>query len=77
VTTLNAVTGEVRPGVPLADLGGMRHQSAARFVAGNKGCDVFVVSQDGRLSMFSWSDINCGVAVVQHMEHFIWEYQAG
>lgn len=77
VTTLNAVTGVLRSGVRLADLGGTRHQSAARFVAGNHGCDVFVVSQDGRLSMFSWSEIHSGVAVVQHMEHFIWEYQAG
>jgi hypothetical protein len=75
VSTLNAVTGAVRSGVALADLGGMRHQSAARFVNGNRACDVFVVSQDGRLSMFSWSSTTQGVAVIQNLEHFIWEYR--
>jgi hypothetical protein len=75
VSTLNAVTGSVRSGVALADLGGMRHQSAARFVAVNRGCDVFVVSQDGRLSMFSWSAKTESVAVVQNLEHFLWEYR--
>jgi hypothetical protein len=54
----------------------MRHQSAARFVFGNRGCDVFVVSQDGRLSMFTWSPSTGSVAAVQNLEHFIWEYRA-
>jgi len=75
VTTLNAVTGALRGDVPLAELGGMRHQSAARFVNGNRACDVFVVSQDGRLSMFSWSERTQTVAVVRNLEHFIWEYR--
>jgi len=75
VATLNAVTGRLREGVALAELGGMRHQSAARFVHNNRGADVFVVSQDGRLSMFSWSSYLQNVAVVQHLEHFIWEYR--
>lgn len=75
VTTLNAVTGAIRTGVALSELGGMRHQSAARFVGGNPATDVFVVSQDGRLSMFSWSATTNGVAVVQNLEHFIWEYR--
>jgi len=75
VATLTAVTGGVRLGVPLAELGGMRHQSAARFVRANRATDVFVVSQDGRLSMFSWADkLDC-VAVVRNLEHFIWEYR--
>ncbi|MDR3641911.1 MAG: hypothetical protein P4L39_11365 [Humidesulfovibrio sp.] len=75
VTTLNAVTGRVREHVPLSELGGMRHQSAARFVQANRETDVFVVSQDGRLSMMSWSERTQTVAVVQNMEHFIWEYR--
>lgn len=75
VTTLNAVTGRLRERVPLAELGGMRHQSAARFVNGNRACDVFVVSQDGRLSMFSWSERTRSVAVVRNLEHFLWEYR--
>lgn len=77
MAALNAVTGSLRKGVSLAELGGMRHQSAARFVNGNRGCDVFVVSQDGRLSMFSWAEELQMVAVVQHLEHFVWEQQAG
>jgi len=75
VTTLNAVTGRVREHVLLAELGGMRHQSAARFVQGNPETDAFVVSQDGRLSMMSWSERTQTVAVVQNLEHFIWEYR--
>ncbi len=77
VATLNAVTGRLRKHVPLAELGGMRHQSAARFVNANRACDVFVASQDGRLSMFTWADVLHGVAVVQHLEHFLWEQQEG
>jgi hypothetical protein len=75
VTTLNAVTGSVRERVPLALLGGMRHQSAARFVNAHRDTDAFVVSQDGRLSMMSWSESTQTVAAVQNMEHFIWEYR--
>ncbi|MES9994939.1 putative sensor domain DACNV-containing protein [Desulfovibrio aminophilus] len=75
VTTLNAVTGELCERVSLAELGGTRHQSAARFVRGNRSSDVFVVSQDGRLSMFSWAERMHGVAVVQNLEHFIWEFE--
>jgi hypothetical protein len=77
VATLDAVTGRLRKHVPLAELGGMRHQSAARFVNANRACDVFVASQDGRLSMFTWADALHGVAVVQHLEHFLWEQQEG
>ena len=75
VTTLNAVTGRVGEDVPLAALGGMRHQSAARFVQANRETDAFVISQDGRLSMISWSERTETIAVVQNMEHFIWEYR--
>ncbi|MEQ1518673.1 MAG: putative sensor domain DACNV-containing protein, partial [Usitatibacteraceae bacterium] len=36
--------------VPLEELGGTRHQSAARFAAACKSCVAFVISQDGRLT---------------------------
>jgi len=76
ITALNAVTGALHKGLELAQLGGMRHQSAACFVNNNRLVDVFVVSQDGRLSLFCWSNkLNC-VAVVQNLEHFIWEFQS-
>lgn len=75
VTTLNAVTGKLCEHVSLAELGGTRHQSAARFVHGNRSSEVYVVSQDDRLSLFSWSERMQCVAVVQKLEHFIWEYE--
>jgi len=75
VTTLNAVTGELRQNVPLASLGGMRHQSAARFIYTNRKTDAFVVSQDGRLCMISWSERTETLAVVRNLEHFLWEYR--
>jgi hypothetical protein len=39
-----------------SDLGGTRHQSAARFVAASRDSVAFVSSQDGRLSAFAWRD---------------------
>ncbi len=75
VTTLNAVTGELRSDVPLSALGGMRHQSAARYVNAHRDTDVFVVSQEGRLCMVSWSERTQTLAVVQNLEHFLWEYR--
>lgn len=75
VTTLNAVTGELRSGVPISTLGGMRHQSAARYVFDHRETDVFVVSQEGRLCMVSWSERTQTLAVVQNLEHFLWEYR--
>jgi hypothetical protein len=75
VTALNAVNGKLCEHVSLAELGGTRHQSAARFVHGNRSSEVFVVSQDDRLSLFSWSERMQCVAVVQKLEHFIWEYE--
>jgi len=75
VTVLDAVTGELRRGVPLAALGGMRHQSAARFIYANRETDAFVVSQDGRLCMISWSERTESLAVVRNLEHFLWQYR--
>ena len=75
MTVLDAVTGELRREVPLAALGGMRHQSAARFIYANRETDAFVVSQDGRLCMISWSERTESLAVVRNLEHFLWQYR--
>ena len=75
IMALNAVTGVLREGITLDQVGGMRHQSAACFVNSNRLADVFVVSQDGRLSLFCWSDKLKCVAIVHDLEHFIWEFQ--
>ncbi len=39
-----------------SDLGGTRHQSAARFVAATRDSVAFVASHDGRLSALAWRD---------------------
>ena len=39
-----------------AELGGTRHQSAARFVATVRGSAAIVASHDGGLSVLTWSD---------------------
>lgn len=71
---LNAVSGRIREGLSVSELGGMRHQSAAHFVGRHHAADVFVVSQDGRLSLFCWSNTHICIAVVQNLEHFLWEH---
>jgi hypothetical protein len=38
----------------LEHLGGMRHQSAARFVGANHSCAAIVISEDGPMSLMSW-----------------------
>jgi hypothetical protein len=43
-------------GVEWTDLGGTRHQSAARFVAATKTSAAFVASHDGGLSTLAWKD---------------------
>ena len=40
----------------LENLGGMRHQSAARFVGCNHNCVALVVSEDGPMSFMSWHE---------------------
>jgi hypothetical protein len=40
--------------VPLAQMGGARHRSAAEFCASHRECLAFVASQDGSLTVFGW-----------------------
>jgi hypothetical protein len=53
-------------------LGGMRHQSAARFVTAEPECVVLVVSQDGVVSLFSWLDAEHAVVVARELELLLW-----
>lgn len=53
---------------PLEDLGGTRHQSAARFVAKNKDAIALVISQDRHLSVMHWHEPYDSVAVVENAE---------
>jgi hypothetical protein len=52
----------------LEDLGGTRHQSAARFAGAHKDAVALVISQDRHMSVMYWDEpINC-VAVVRNAE---------
>jgi hypothetical protein len=67
--------GEIEKIAPVAELGGTRHQSAARFVYKNNDALVFVASQDGRLTLFIWLNDDHKVMALRNLEHFIWEYR--
>jgi len=72
VFVLDALTGQSEI-IPYAELGGTRHQSAARFVFGNHEAMVFVASQDGRLTLLAWVQDRAQVAAIRRLEHFVWE----
>ncbi len=50
------------------DLGGTRHQSAARFVHQNTDCTAFVVSSDGPVTGFAWITDKKVVAALQRLD---------
>lgn len=41
--------------LPIAKIGGMRHQSAAKFIYNQRECLAIVVSEDRKISVFSWN----------------------
>jgi hypothetical protein len=56
---------------PLEDLGGTRHQSAARFVAANRESVALVVSQDRHVSVAHWdTSLEC-VSVLRNAEWWV------
>lgn len=52
----------------LHELGGTRHQSAARFVCANHDALAFVSSQDGPLTMFGWALKENEVVAVRRLD---------
>lgn len=56
---------------PLEELGGTRHQSAARFTATNKDAVALVISQDGHMSIMHWDELIDSVAVVRNAEWWV------
>ncbi|MCW5977623.1 MAG: hypothetical protein KIT09_06080 [Bryobacteraceae bacterium] len=42
--------------VPLAEFGGTRHLSAAKFAQDQRDVIALVASQDGRFTLFAWSN---------------------
>jgi DNA integrity scanning protein DisA with diadenylate cyclase activity len=55
----------------LEDLGGTRHQSAARFVDANKEAVALVISQDRHMSAMQWDESIHSVAVLRNAEWWI------
>ena len=57
--------------VPLKELGGMRHQSAARLVDFNHDASVVTVSQDGNVSLFLWDEDLQAVVALRGLEDYL------
>ncbi|MBW4622575.1 MAG: hypothetical protein KME17_24860 [Cyanosarcina radialis HA8281-LM2] len=74
VLDFDALSGQTKT-TALEELGGTRHQSAARFVSKNREAMVFVASQDGRLTLLSWVVDPGKVVALRRLEHFVWEFQ--
>ncbi|MEQ1773432.1 MAG: putative sensor domain DACNV-containing protein [Burkholderiales bacterium] len=72
VLTLDALSKEI-VNIPYMQLGGTRHQSAARFVYKNPEAMAFVASQDGRLTLLAWVLDRGQVVAVRRLEHFVWD----
>ena len=75
VAEWDAVSGMAPRSVSPVELGGTRHQSAARYVFHHHQCTCFVASQDGRLSLFAWLEKDQSVVCIRRLEHFIWEHE--
>lgn len=52
------VVGVMATVVNIADIGGTRHLSAAQFVKDQRDAIALVASQDGRFTVFAWSERN-------------------
>jgi hypothetical protein len=53
------------------NLGGMRHQTAARLVQLNNDAMVITVSQDGPISLFTWVRNEAAVIVLKHLDRYL------
>jgi hypothetical protein len=72
VARRDALTATPLDPCTLSELGGTRHQSAARFVRQHPDCSTLVSSQDGRMTLFSWDKTVDGVIAISGLEHFAW-----
>jgi hypothetical protein len=71
VRVLDALTNSLIS-VPISDVGGMRHQSAARYIYDNHDSLVIVASQDGRVTLFGWVLDPGEVIAIRRLEHYAW-----
>ena len=60
--------------IKLSDLGGMRHQSTARFVFDQREKNIFaiVASEDGKVSIMYWDKIRQITTVIRHVEYLFY-----
>jgi len=72
---IDLLDGNLNPNVHLSDIGGTRHQSAARLVKKHNDVLAFVASQDGRLTLFVWSEHEKKVTGLKNLHHMIWDYK--
>jgi len=72
VARFDALVSSPLEPMPVSELGGTRHQSAARFVRQHPDTSVLVSSQDGRMTLFSWDKKLGHVVAVSGLEHFAW-----
>ena len=54
--------------VSIEDTGGMRHQSAARFVGASRDCAATVISHDGHVSLLHWDHERGVVRMIRNVE---------
>jgi hypothetical protein len=53
---------------PIAQTGGTRHQSAARFVGATRDCVAIVISHDGHISLFFWEEALEAVRMIRNVD---------
>lgn len=54
--------------LPIEDIGGTRHQSAARFVGASRDCVAIVISHDGHISLLHYDDVTGAVRMMPNVE---------
>ncbi|HNG95209.1 MAG TPA: diadenylate cyclase, partial [Acidobacteriota bacterium] len=67
ICEIKSFSGE-RETKSIENIGGTRHQSAARFVNENQEAMAIVVSQDGHISIFVWDNVH-GVCAYKNLEY--------
>lgn len=63
--------GETPTELPIAEIGGTRHQSAAHFVSNQHDSLAVVVSEDRRISIFSWDQAREAVVQLKNIEFIV------
>jgi hypothetical protein len=60
----------------IGEIGGTRHQSAARFVQHHNDAVALVASQDGQATLMTWETESKKVLALRRIHHMLWEYDS-